>query len=92
MGRSRNITGPYLSKNGDSWVNNRYSLLMAGDYDEPGRGHNGFFTKGKITYIVYHAYNRVANGTSLLRISPLYESEDGWPSVRNTGKFFRIAK
>jgi len=89
MGRSRNIRGPYLSKTGESWVNNRYSLLMAGDYSEPGRGHNGFYTEGDTTYIVYHAYNREANGTSLLRISPLYIGQDGWPSVRNTGKLFQ---
>ena len=92
MGRSRDIKGPYLSKTGESWMNNRYSLLMAGDYDEPGRGHNGFFTEGDTTYIVYHAYNRAAGGTSLLRISPLYVGEDGWPSVRNTGKLFKIVQ
>jgi arabinan endo-1,5-alpha-L-arabinosidase len=65
---------------------------MVGDYDEPGRGHNGFFTEDGTTYIVYHAYNRAANGTSLLRISPLWVDEDGWPSVRDTGKLFERAQ
>lgn len=92
MGRSRNVKGPYLSKIGESWVDSRYSLLMAGDYSEPGRGHNGFYTEGDTTYILYHAYNREADGASLLRISPLYVGADGWPSVRNTGALFRRAK
>ena len=89
MGRSKNITGPYFAKNGDSWLDNKHSLLLAGDYDEPGRGHNGFYTEGDTTYIVYHAYTRSADGKSLLNIRPLYIDEDGWPTVEITEKRFK---
>lgn len=89
MGRSKNITGPYLNKEGKSWVENNYSLFLAGDSTEPGRGHNGFFTEGDSTFIVYHAYTRAAKGTSLLNIKPLYIDNEGWPSFKPTGKLFR---
>jgi arabinan endo-1,5-alpha-L-arabinosidase len=88
VGRSKNIHGPYLSQSMESWTDNRYSLFLAGDHDEPGRGHNGFFTENGITYIVYHAYTRSANGASLLNIKPVYVGEDGWPTMENTGRYF----
>jgi arabinan endo-1,5-alpha-L-arabinosidase len=85
MGRAKNIQGPYLTKDGKSWQDNRYTLLLAGDGEEPGRGHNGFFTENDTTYIVYHAYTRSANGASLLNIRPLYIDKDGWLSVEPEG-------
>lgn len=88
-GRSKNVTGPYLNKEGKSWVDNNYSLFLAGDSTAPGKGHNGFFTEHDTTFIVYHAYTRAANGASLLNIKPLYVDKDGWPAIENTGKLFR---
>jgi arabinan endo-1,5-alpha-L-arabinosidase len=85
MGRSKNIKGPYLNKQGESWVDNKYTLFMEGNYDEPGRGHNGFFTEHDTTFIVYHAYTRSANGKPLLNIKPVYWDSDGWPTLRVTG-------
>lgn len=89
MGRSKNIEGPYLNKAGESWVNNKYTLFLEGNYAEPGRGHNGFFTEGDTTFIVYHAYTRSANGTSLLNIKPVYVGADGWPTMEKTNVLFR---
>jgi arabinan endo-1,5-alpha-L-arabinosidase len=89
MGRSTNIKGPYLNKEGKSWVDNNYSLLLAGDSTEPGRGHNGFFTEHDTTFIVYHAYTREANGVSLLNIKPMYVDEQGWPTMDASGKLFK---
>ncbi len=89
MGRSKNVHGPYLNKGGESWIDNGYSLFLAGDSDEPGRGHNGFFTEGDTTFIIYHAYTRSANGASLLNIKPLYIDKDEWPSIAPAGKLFK---
>jgi arabinan endo-1,5-alpha-L-arabinosidase len=52
IGRAKDVKGPYLNKEGKSWVDNNYSVFLAGDYDEPGRGHNGFFAQGDTTYIM----------------------------------------
>jgi arabinan endo-1,5-alpha-L-arabinosidase len=85
MGRAKNIHGPYLAKDGKSWQDNRYTLLLAGDEEEPGRGHNGFFTENDTTYIVYHAYTRSAEGASLINIRPLYVDKDDWLTVEPEG-------
>ena len=89
MGRAKNVQGPYLNKQGESWIDNKYSLLLAGDSSEPGRGHNGFFTEHDTTFMVYHAYTRSQNGASLLNIKPMYIDEDGWPSMDATKELFR---
>jgi arabinan endo-1,5-alpha-L-arabinosidase len=89
MGRSRTLQGPYLNKQGESWVDNKYTLFLEGNYSEPGRGHNGFFTEGDTTFFVYHAYTRSANGASLLNIKPLYIDEEGWPTLNATKKLFK---
>jgi len=89
MGRAKTVQGPYLNREGQSWTDNKYSLFLAGDSTEPGRGHNGFFTEGDTTFIVYHAYTRAANGASLLNIKPLYIDKDGWPSLNTKDELFR---
>jgi len=90
IGRSKSVKGPYLNKEGKSWTDNNYSVFLAGDYDEPGRGHNGFFAQGDTTYIVYHAYTRAFNGQSLLNIKPLHMDKDGWPSLNPNDKLFAM--
>ncbi|HEX8427996.1 arabinan endo-1,5-alpha-L-arabinosidase [Hymenobacter sp.] len=84
VGRSTSVTGPYLTKEGSNWHDNNYTVLLAGDTAEPGRGHNGFFTEGDSTFIVYHAYTRAAEGAPQLRIQPMYMDKDGWPSLDPT--------
>lgn len=88
IGRSKNIAGPYLTKEGGSWVDDKYSVLLAGDENEPGRGHNGIFSEGDTTYLVYHAYTKAFNYHSLLNIKPLYMDADGWPTVEPTKNKF----
>ena len=90
IGRSKSIKGPYLNKQGESWVDNKYSVFLAGNYDEPGRGHNGFFAQGDTTYIVYHAYTRSQNGASLLNIKPLYMDDNDWPTIEPTKTLFKM--
>ncbi len=90
MGRSRTITGPYLTKDGGSWVDDKYSLLLAGDENEPGRGHNGIYSEGNTTYLVYHAYTKAFDYNSVLNIKPLYMDADGWPTVTPTKTKFQM--
>jgi arabinan endo-1,5-alpha-L-arabinosidase len=89
MGRSKNIKGPYLNKDGQSWVDNKYNLFLAGDSTGHGRGHNGFFTEHDTTFIVYHAYTHSAGGAALLNIKPLYIDKDGWPTLDTVQKLFK---
>jgi len=89
MGRSLQVKGPYLNKEGESWLDNKYSVFLAGDSAEHGRGHNGFFTEHDTTFIVYHAYTHSAGGASLLNIRPMYIDKDGWPTPDKTQQLFK---
>lgn len=88
MGRARKVSGPYLNKKGESMLDNKYSLFLAGDYQEPGRGGNSFFTEHDTTFIVYHAYTRSANGAPLLNIKPVYMDKNGWPTMQPSKELF----
>ncbi|MDA3880342.1 MAG: arabinan endo-1,5-alpha-L-arabinosidase [Prolixibacteraceae bacterium] len=90
MGRSKNIEGPYFNREGESWMDDKYSIFLEGDTSEPGRGHNGVFAEGDSTFVVFHAYTRSQNGQSLLNIKPLYITADEWPSINITKKLFKI--
>jgi arabinan endo-1,5-alpha-L-arabinosidase len=90
MGRSVEIKGPYLNKNGESWLDNKYSVFLTGNEDEPGRGHNGFFMEHDTTFVVYHAYSRSANGASLLNIKPMFLDKDDWPTMEVTRVPFKM--
>ncbi len=90
IGRAKTVKGPYLTKDGKLWTDNNYTVFLAGDDAEPGRGHNGFFAQGDTTYIVYHAYTRAFDGQSLLNIKPLYMDKDGWPSLNPKDKLFKM--
>lgn len=89
MGRSKNITGPYLNKKAESLLENKYSIFLAGDDWEPGRGGNSFFTEGDTTYVVYHAYSKALGGKSVLKIKPLFMDADGWPTLNNQATLFK---
>lgn len=91
MGRSKNLEGPYLNREGKSWVENNYTLLLAGDEDEPGRGHNGIFAEEDTTYLVYHAYTMSEDGASMLNIAPLYLDAEDWLSLDPKDKLFHIS-
>ncbi len=92
MGRSEDVHGPYMTKDGKNWLDNDYTLFLEGDYEEPGRGHNGFFYENDTTFCVYHAYTRSARGASLLNIKPLFIDQDGWPTLEETGRLFKMKR
>lgn len=74
-GRSTNITGPYLDKNGVDMMNDGGSILDAGNNVWIGPGGQDLFGTGNI---VRHAYDATDNGTPKLLISDL-NWQNGWP-------------
>lgn len=81
VGRSKQITGPYLDKEGVKLENGGGTLVLAGDKDWYGVGHNAVATFDNVDYIVFHAYDASDNGRSKLRIERLDWGKDGWPVV-----------
>ena len=81
VGRSRDVTGPFLGRDGRSMVDGYGTLLLDGNRDFRGPGHNAFLQDEGGDYLVYHAYDARKDGLATLRISPVDWTRDGWPTV-----------
>ena len=81
VGRSKDVRGPYLDKDGISMAEGGGSLLLAGDTDWAGQGGCSVYTFDGKDYLVFHAYEMADNGLQKLRIAELKWDEKGWPVV-----------
>ncbi len=80
VGRSETLQGPYYDKNGKSMLEGGGSLVLEGDQDWAGLGHNAVYSFDGEDYMVFHAYETADNGTQKLRILHV-DWQDGWPVV-----------
>lgn len=80
VGRSPNVTGPYLDKNGNNCVNNGGSVFLSSDGRYIGPGHFGY-GENRLTY---HFYDANDNGAPKVRTTTLGWS-NGWPVAGGTG-------
>lgn len=81
VGRSEKLIGPYLDKEG---VDMRYgggTIILMGNDDWPGVGHNSAYTFDRKDYIVFHGYDANDNGRSKLLIREIKWDQDNWPVV-----------
>jgi arabinan endo-1,5-alpha-L-arabinosidase len=81
VGRSRTVTGPYLDAAGTPLEQGGGTLVLAGDANWFGVGHNAVATFDKTDYLIFHGYDGHDNGRPKLRIEPLAWSTAGWPTV-----------
>lgn len=86
IGRADAITGPYRGKDGSDMMQGGGTILIRADLQEKqryrGPGHADTFTDADgATTIVWHAYDRLAEGAPVLRVAPLQWQADGWPAV-----------
>jgi arabinan endo-1,5-alpha-L-arabinosidase len=81
VGRSDNITGPYLDKTGQDMKFGGGSLVVRGNKAWPGVGHEAAYTFDGKDYLVFHGYDSSDQGRSKLWISEIHWDADGWPSV-----------
>ncbi len=84
VGRSQNITGPYLDSKGVNMTQGGGDLVDAGDARWKGPGHNAIFLDRDTVFIVNHAYDAKANGAATLWIRPLFWTPQGWPTLNST--------
>lgn len=84
VGRSPDITGPYIDKAGKSLLEGGGTLVLAAGVGETrwrGPGHIAILRDDGKDYIFYHAYDADHNGRPTLRIAPLGWTEDTWPAA-----------
>jgi len=81
IGRSEHVTGPYTDRNGEKLTAGGGSLLLEGNKDWLGIGHNGICSYRGKDYIVFHGYDASDNGKSKLLIREITWNEDDWPQI-----------
>jgi arabinan endo-1,5-alpha-L-arabinosidase len=82
VGRAKSIPGPYVDREGRPLTHGGGTILLAGDEQWYGVGHNALCAFDGIDYLVYHAYDASdERGRAKLRINKIAWSQDGWPTV-----------
>lgn len=81
VGRSKEITGPYVDRDGKSLLDGGGTLVLEGQGRWRGPGHNSVYQENGRDWLVYHAYDAEDNGASKLRIEPIRWDDAGWPQV-----------
>lgn len=81
VGRSKDITGPYLDKEDQSMRLGGGSLVVDGNSEWAGVGHSGTYTFDGTDYLVFHGYDVSDDGQSKLWIEEIEWGEHGWPRV-----------
>jgi arabinan endo-1,5-alpha-L-arabinosidase len=78
VGRSKKLLGPYLDKSNAPLAQGGGSLLLAGDENWYGVGHNAVCTFDGTDYLIFHGYDAADKGISKLRTTKL-TWEKAWP-------------
>lgn len=81
MGRSKNVLGPYVDKNGARLSTGGGTVALATSGRFIGPGHFGLLKEGKRNILSLHYYDGSSNGYPRLDIASLEFDEDGWPVV-----------
>jgi arabinan endo-1,5-alpha-L-arabinosidase len=83
-GRSENLFGPYLNKEGKSMSDNMHEVIIHGNERFVGTGHNSEILEDKQgrTWILYHAVDRNNPKGRVLMLDEV-KWENGWPFVQD---------
>jgi len=81
VGRSRNVRGPYVDKDGRNLSEGGGSLLLAGNARWAGPGSNSAYTFDGKDYLIFHAYEAADNGLQKLKIAEIKWDDTKWPVV-----------
>lgn len=81
VGRAKNVTGPYVDKDGKSMMNGGGTLIDAGTARWKGPGHCAVYGHDQKTFLVNHAYDAKNMGSATLQIRRLSWDDGGWPTI-----------
>ena len=88
VGRSKDVLGPYVDKNGKDMLNNAWELVLEGDGQKWfGPGHNSRLIQDDegTDWMIYHSYVKENGkvGGRLGMLDRVLWTEDGWPYIKN---------
>ncbi|MEC7772171.1 MAG: arabinan endo-1,5-alpha-L-arabinosidase [Bacteroidota bacterium] len=81
VGRSTSVTGPYLDANGKDLAGGGGTLVIQGNKNWYGVGHNSAYSFNGKDYFFSHAYDAKDNGRPKL-VTKKIEWVNGWPKVK----------
>jgi len=81
VGRSETIPGPYIDKEGKSMATGGGTILLQGDDNWYGVGHNSTYTFNGNDYLIFHGYDAHDEGKPKLIIKKLNWDKNDWPVV-----------
>jgi beta-xylosidase len=81
VGRSRDITGPYLDRDGVDMLQGGGTLVLQTKDQAIGPGHAGFFEHDGRFMFSYHYYAGDRRGLPQMGINVSHWGDDGWPVV-----------
>jgi len=80
VGRSKTVQGPYLDATGKPLNEGGGTLVIEGNKNWAGVGHNSTYTFNGKDYMVFHAYDVAQHGAPKLKIKEI-KWENGWPAL-----------
>lgn len=81
VGRSKDIRGPYLDKDGQRMVRGGGTVIATGDSENwAAVGHCAAYTFDGKDYLAFHAYDRKDRGKPKLRVREI-QWTNGWPEI-----------
>ncbi|UGQ49243.1 arabinan endo-1,5-alpha-L-arabinosidase [Massilia endophytica] len=81
VGRSREVTGPFLDKEGRDMAKGGGTVVIRGDSAWKALGHNSAYTLGGKDYMVLHAYETSDKYVQKLKVLEMKWDAAGWPAV-----------
>lgn len=91
VGRSRNLKGPYLNKNGESMMDNKHEVIIHKNDSFVGTGHNSEVVtdkKGR-TWMLLHAFDTSNPKGRQLILQEILWDKQGWPYVKDDSPAIR---
>ena len=79
VGRSREVVGPYVDRDGEGLLEGGGTLFLATEGSFIGPGHVGWLEDGGEEWVSVHFYDGTQNGKATLAIRRLTWTDDGWP-------------
>lgn len=86
VGRSKDVKGPYLDKEGKSLTRGGGTVIASSSDDYVAIGHCGAYTIDGEDILVAHAYTIADNGASKLFVGNLVWDNDGWFTIEKRNK------
>ena len=81
VGRSKEVTGPYLDQNGTDMRNGGGTLFLGTQQKFIGPGHAGIYSENGTNWFSCHFYDGSRGGVSTLAILPMRWTTNDWPEI-----------